>query len=257
MWEHMAMSSSHAAAGHTEKIYTKSGRTMSTDAAKLQPWQMVNDADKRTAIRMLAAGASAKRIAAALGRTVDILYEWAQGDPAFARALNALAAAKDDAAEAYQTRVRRMADTMLDEIEVLATSTGVPPQVRSGVIKSFFADVHNPAVLPKVAAPSGPVVLISAEQAAILMAPSAPTTGQRSEGGSYADQPSQRPSNGGAPGTAVRPRDECGEGPSGEGAAQADASATASGVATQGASDSGAAAEQGVGPEAGAGLGGG
>ena len=161
-----------------------------------QPWSHVNDVDKREAIRLLAMGLSPRRIATRLGRTTEMLYEWAQHDPAFARALNALAASKDNLAEEFQLRVRRLAGTMLDEIELMATDAGTPAMVKKDVLKTFFADVYNPTVQPRVAATTGPVVFVNAEQAALLFT-SPPMNGG---GAKRADEPRQGQGVGGAAG---------------------------------------------------------
>ena len=133
-------------------------------------WTTLNDADKAAAIRLLALGLSVSFTARRIGRTPDMIYKWATDDPDFAAALNALNSEIDSEVLEYRQRVRRVAGEMLDNLIELA-GTGNPNQrERNTAARTFFADVYGPEFAPRTKDGTGvaPVVLVNAEQAALL-----------------------------------------------------------------------------------------
>jgi len=175
-------------------------------------WTHINDADKQAVIRLMSCGLSVAQAAARVGRTSTSVYNWIQGDVDFAAAINALMSERDDEAEQFRLRVRRSAETMLDHLMDLAEPVVAQPmpdgtmrvtgnpntRERNAAIKTFFADVHNPILAPKAAAPMAPSIFVNAQQAALLFA--APAATQRGNGGvprSEGDRPGDAPGGNG------------------------------------------------------------
>jgi hypothetical protein len=152
-----------------------------------RPWEEVNDADKQEVIRALALGYSVQQAAKVVKRKPAVIFEWARTDDGFAAALNAIAADKDDEVVEFRERVRRAAGTMLDHLLDLAdrrvdpvTLLPInPARERNAAIKTFFADVHGPVLLPKTSnGPQAPTVLVHAAQAQFLVQGAAPVAAQ-------------------------------------------------------------------------------
>src|SRR3990172_6618917 len=141
-------------------------------------WTKINDADKQTAIRLIACGLSVRQAAERINRTQTVVYNWIEGDPEFAEAVNAVLAERDDEATHFRLRVRRSAEEMLDHLLDLADGKLNPNiRERNAAVKTFFEGVHNPLFAPKASAgPAAPVVYVNAQQAALLFA--APAVGE-------------------------------------------------------------------------------
>lgn len=160
-------------AGANERLHQGLRPETVRGTERIRPWHFLNDQAKADIIRLLARGHSVRAAAKRNGHDPNTVYGWLETDPAFARAFNALAQDRDDEALEFRERVRRMAHSMLDEIEALATSTAVPARDRNVALRTFFDAVHNPLLAPR-APQGGPTVgvYIGAEQAALLLAPS-------------------------------------------------------------------------------------
>lgn len=143
-----------------------------------RPWEEVNDADKQEVIRALALGYSVNQAAKIVKRKPANIFEWARNDAGFAAAINAIAADRDDEITDFRERVRRAAGTMLDHLLEMADPKINPVTLlpvhqdreRNAAIKTFFADVHGPVLLPKTSnGPQAPTVLVHAAQAQFLV----------------------------------------------------------------------------------------
>lgn len=151
-----------------------------------RPWEEVNDADKQEVIRALALGYSVRQASKIVRRAPAQIFEWARTDTGFAAALNAIAADKDDEVVEFRERVRRTAATMLDHLLDLADAKH-PVRERNAAVKTFFADVHQPVLLPRTpSGPQAPTVLVHAQQAAFLVGQ--PSNGA-ANGASHAEDP--------------------------------------------------------------------
>jgi len=135
-------------------------------------WTKINDADKQAVIRLMCCGLSVRQAADRVGRTQTVVYNWIQGDPEFAEAINAVLAERDDEATAFRARVRVTAETMLDHLLDLADpdkNVNVPE--RNQAVRTFFKEVHNPLLAPRASQGSvAPMVFVNAQQAALLFA---------------------------------------------------------------------------------------